>query len=266
MRSMLEVKGISVVAKDKARLLSEINLRVAPGEAVGLTGKSGAGKTTLIKSLMGILDHRHRLTQGSISLDGVELAALRAKARWERCGTLLGFIPQNPMTAFDSRVKIEKQMVETFRLRLRKSKEEARALARETLLAVNLRDISRVLDSFPGQLSGGMLQRVSVAFLLGMKPRYILADEPTSALDAANREMLLELLAAQLAGAGILLISHDVDALRSLCSTVHVLEEGRITESGTMDALLTAPLRPWTMEFAAAYQKQCEGESAWESC
>ena len=98
------------------------------------------------------------------------------------------------MTAFDPHMKIGAQMMQTFRIRLNLSKDKALTLAREQLLAVNLEDVERILNAFPSQLSGGMLQRVSMACLGGLAPRYILADEPTSALDAENRDHLLTLL------------------------------------------------------------------------
>lgn len=109
-----------------------------------------------------------------------------------------------------------------------------------------------MLDSYPAQLSGGMLQRAAAALLLALHPRYILADEPTSALDAENRTLLLELLEQQRESAGILFISHDVAALRALCGTVYVMEHGMLTEQGTMQELLEHPKQAWTKEYAAA--------------
>ena len=107
-------------------------------------------------------------------------------------------------------------------------------------------------DDYPGQLSGGMLQRAAAALLMALHPKYILADEPTSALDAENRTLLLELLEKQRETAGILFISHDVAALRALCGTVYVMEHGMLTEQGTMQELLEHPKQAWTKEYAEA--------------
>lgn len=262
---MLEISGVSVTARHGVRLLDDVSLAVPFGGAIGLTGQSGAGKSTLIKCVMGILDRRCHMT-GSVRVDDTPLESLPAKVRRARCGTTLGFIPQNPMTAFDPRTKISAQMIETYTLKLRMEKRAALALAAETLAAVNLSDVPRVLDSYPGQLSGGMLQRITLALILGLNPRYILADEPTSALDDDNRTILLSLLQKQLPKSGILLISHDVDALKALCGTVHVMEHGQITESGTMASLLERPVREWTVAFAQAYANRAEGGFAWQAC
>ena len=157
-----------------------------------------------------------------------------------------------PMTAFDPRLKLGRQMEETLRLRTGVSGKAALEQA-ETLLAdLGLSQPRRVLDSYPAQLSGGMLQRAAAALLLALHPRYILADEPTSALDAENRTLLLELLEQQRESAGILFISHDVAALRALCGTVYVMEHGMLTEQGTMQELLEHPKQAWTKEYAAA--------------
>ena len=141
---------------------------------------------------------------------------------------------------------------ETLRLRAGVSGKAALERAETLLTDLGLSQPRRVLDSYPAQLSGGMLQRAAAALLLVLHPRYILADEPTSALDAENRTLLLELLEQQRESAGILFISHDVAALRALCGTVYVMEHGMLTEQGTMQELLEHPKQAWTKEYAAA--------------
>jgi ABC-type glutathione transport system ATPase component len=249
---VLEIKNLSVESKKHINLLNDICFSLQYGESIGLTGQSGAGKTTLIKAVMGILGKTCRVKEGDILLDGLGLTALSSSRKRDLCGTTLGYIPQNPMTAFDRRIKIGKQIIETFRMRLRLSKEEAYHLALEKLQMVNLDDTSRVMESYPLQLSGGMLQRVSMAILLGLKPKYILADEPTSALDEDNRDMILDLLMNQMNDSGILMISHDVFALESLCEMILVMERGRIIEGGPMEKLLLSPKQEWTKKFSAA--------------
>lgn len=260
---MLEVNQVVVTASNKKPLLRDISFSLAPGQIIGLTGQSGAGKTTLIKSVMGILDRTCRMESGTIAVDGMNLNTLPPSKRRHLCGTTLGFVPQNPMTAFDSRIKLGRQMTETFRLHFSLSPQQAEGLAKEQLQAVNLTDTERVLNSYPTQLSGGMLQRVAMAILIGLCPRYILADEPTSALDEANRLLVLDLLREQGKQAGVLMISHDVPALQSLCENVLVMESGTITETGTMDMLLEYPQQEWTKQFAAANHKPQKGEWEW---
>ena len=238
---MLEVQNLSVTARNGAQLLKQISFQIETGAAMGLTGQSGAGKTTLLKALLGILSGGCQVSGGTIQVDGQSLWALSPRKRRELCGTTLGFIPQNPMTAFDPRLKMGRQMEETLRLRTGVSGKEAVEQAEALLAELGLSQPRRVLDSYPAQLSGGMLQRAAAALLLALHPRYILADEPTSALDAENRET-----------AGILFISHDVAALRALCGTVYVMEHGMLTEQGTMQELLEHPKQAWTKEYAAA--------------
>ena len=172
---MLEVQNLSVTARNGAQLLKQISFQLETGEAVGLTGQSGAGKTTLLKALLGILSGGCQVSGGTIQVDGQSLWALSPRKRRELCGTTLGFIPQNPMTAFDPRLKLGRQMEETLRLRTGVSGKTSLERA-ETLLAdLGLSQPRRVLNSYPAQLSGGMLQRAAAALLLALHPRYILA-------------------------------------------------------------------------------------------
>ena len=194
---MLEVQNLSVTARNGAQLLKQISFQIEIGEAVGLTGQSGAGKTTLLKALLGILSGGCQVSGGTIQVDGQSLWALSPRKRRELCGTTLGFIPQNPMTAFDPRLKLGRQMEETLRLRTGVSGKEVVEQAEALLAELGLSQPRRVLDSYPAQLSGGMLQRAAAALLMALHPKYILADEPTSALDAENRTLLLELLEKQ---------------------------------------------------------------------
>ena len=135
---MLEIKNLYVEGKGHAQLLRGVSFSMKLGECIGLTGPSGAGKTTIIKAIMGVLDHTCRIPSGDILLDGVSLPAMPPAKRRDLCGTTLGFIPQNPMTAFDPHIRMGKLMEETFCLRLNCSKAEARKLAADTLRRVNL--------------------------------------------------------------------------------------------------------------------------------
>lgn len=260
---MLKIEGLSVKANNGILLLEDVSLAIASGDIIGLTGASGSGKTTLLKSIMGILDKNSAISNGSIFVNNKDICKLGIKGRRELCGKTIGFIPQNPMTAFDPRIKIGRQMRETLCIRLGISKSDADNLSAEKLITLNLKDYKRILGSYPGQLSGGMLQRIAVALMLALQPKYILADEPTSGLDEVNREILTQTLKEQKKEMGILFISHDVDALSALCGSVFVMEHGKITEAGTMEKLLKGPQREWTKGFAAAHKKMEERSFIW---
>ena len=152
---MLEVNNLSVTVRNGAQLLNQISFQIKIGEAIGLTGQSGAGKTTLLKALLGILSGGCQVSGGTIQVEGQSLWALSARKRRELCGTTLGFIPQNPMTAFDPRLKMGRQMEETLRLRIGVSRKEAVERAETLLAELGLSQPRRVLDSYPAQLSSG---------------------------------------------------------------------------------------------------------------
>ena len=180
---MMEVKDLTARTRKGKLLLDHVSFALEPGGCTGLTGASGSGKTTLLKALLGVSDPDVAICGGQLLLDGKNLLQQAEKVRRELCGTTLGFIPQNPMTALNLHVSIGAQMTETFRKRLHIEKKAAQKLSMEALKKVHLTDRERVYRAYPGQLSGGMLQRVTMAILIGLAPRYIFPDEPTSALD-----------------------------------------------------------------------------------
>ena len=254
---MIEVKNLSVQTSKGVVLLDRVEFTLTPGVCTGLTGASGSGKTTLIKSIMGMNGGDLEVPQGQILLDGDDLLKRSTKERRGLCGKTIGFIPQNPMTAFFPHAKMDRQIIETLRMHTCTDKKQARELAENVLRKVNLTDTKRVLRAYPGELSGGMLQRIAMALILGTKPKYVLADEPTSALDEANRDLLLELLREYQKNAAILFISHDTEAMKALCSITHVMEHGEIIETQATEQLFINPQQPWTKRFAeAAYHRE----------
>lgn len=260
---MLEVQNLSVTARNGAQLLKQISFQIETGEAVGLTGQSGAGKTTLLKALLGILSGGCQVSGGTIQVDGQSLWALSPRKRRELCGTTLGFIPQNPMTAFDPRLKLGRQMEETLRLRAGVSGKAALERAETLLTDLGLSQPRRVLDSYPAQLSGGMLQRAAAALLLALHPRYILADEPTSALDEDNKSYLTQELARMKQQSAILFVSHDDTAIRTLCDELLVMQNGTIAERGTTSNLVASPQEEWTKEFVRLASTEEGGGWTW---
>lgn len=261
---MLKIEHLAVKESSGRYLLKDVSIEISLGQVIGLTGRSGSGKTTLLRSVFGILHRNCRIEAGKILLDDVDLSRLSRKTHRELCGKKLGFIPQNPMIAFDGRLKIGYQMRETFINRLHINAIEANTLAKDKLISVNLKDTERILEAYPSELSGGMLQRIAAAILLGMSPDYILADEPTSELDEENRDLLLNILHEKMTDKGILFVSHDVAALKALCQNVYVLEDGQIIEHGTMDKLLTNPQTDWMKKFSVLSNEESRGEWKWE--
>ena len=259
---MLEIKNLTIQPKNGAPILRDVSLSLNTGACVGLTGASGSGKTTLIKSIMGMYGGDLEVPRGKILLDGDNLLVHPLKERRKLCGKVIGFIPQNPMTAFFPHAKVGRQITETLQMHTGLDKKQAQSLAADVLRQVNLPDTKRVMNSYPGELSGGMLQRIAMALILGTRPQYVLADEPTSALDEANRDLLLELLMSYQNSAAILFISHDVEAMKALCPVSHVMERGKIIETqATMELL--HPQQPWTKRFAEAACHREEVDWKW---
>ncbi len=261
---MLKINQLSVKEKFGRLLLDQVTIEIPSGAIIGLTGHSGSGKTTLLRSVFGMLHRDCQIKEGKIFIDGIDLHGLSRREHRALCGKKIGFIPQNPMTAFDSRLKIGCQIQETFQRRLQLTKSKAIVLAKEKLDLVNLTETPRVLNAYPGELSGGMLQRVAAAILLGMSPDYILADEPTAALDEENRNLLLAVLQTQMRDKGILFVSHDVGVLQKLCNKVYVMGAGKVIEQGKMEQLLTKPKTDWMKQFSSLSKKENRGEWAWE--
>ncbi|MDF2856618.1 MAG: Nickel-transporting ATPase [Neobacillus sp.] len=261
---MLKINKLSVKEKSGRFLLDQVSIEIPSGAIIGLTGHSGSGKTTLLRSIFGMLHTDCQIKDGKIFMNDTDLLCLSHREHRSLCGRKVGFIPQTPMTAFDSRLKIGYQIQETFQRRLQLTKSKAIALAKEKLDLVNLKETQRVLNAYPGELSGGMLQRVATAILLGMSPDYILADEPTAALDEENRNLLLDVLRTQMQDKGILFVSHDVGALQRLCNNVYVLGTGKVIEQGNMNQLLTKPQTDWMKQFSSLSRKESRGKWEWE--
>lgn len=261
---MMKIEQLSVKDKSGHFLLEEVSMDIPSGAITGLTGHSGSGKTTLLRSVFGMLHADCQLESGEILIDDMELLSLAPGEHRRLCGKKIGFIPQSPMTAFDSRLKIGYQIIETFQKRLYLNKTEALDLAKRTLDLVNLKDMERVLNAYSSELSGGMLQRVAAAILLGLSPDYILADEPTAALDKENSNLLLELILTKMGDKGILFVSHDMEALQKLCKHVYVLGAGRVIEEGSMEQLLTNPKTDFMKQFSSLGRKESPGEWKWE--
>ena len=264
MKAVLEIRNLTVTAREGRRLLDDVSLCLNKGEIIGLTGESGCGKTTLIKSMMGFLRTEQLSLSGQILLDARNITALPAKEHAALRGTTFALIPQSPMTAFDPSWKIGAQMEETLRIKLHLSRKEAMERAEESLSNVNLADTKRILGSYPGQLSGGMLQRVAVALVFALEPEYILADEPTSALDEENCDIITDLLLGSKKRAGVLLVSHDARTLKRAADRLLVMHDGKIVDAGETDEVFTKPQNLHTIEFVRGAQRGKEDVWLWE--
>jgi peptide/nickel transport system ATP-binding protein len=235
-------------------LLRGIDLAVAAGEVHALVGESGAGKSMVGRSVLGILPPAVRVFEGQVRLLGRDWLALPEPERRRHLGRDVSLIPQDPQTALNPATTIGRQTSDVLRLHLRLGRREARERAAQLLAAVQIRQPARVLDQYPHELSGGMRQRVLIAIAFACKPKLIVADEPTTALDVTVQREILRLLRAlqRDEGAAVLFITHNLGLVAKLCDRVSVIHSGRIVEDGDVGTIFTAPKREYTRALFAA--------------
>lgn len=265
MTELLRVSDLSVVFDTPAgRVYANrgINLSVNENEAVGVMGESGCGKTVLFLSLLR-LQQPGRIVRGSVIFDGHDLARLSASQMQRVRGRQMALVPQDHSTALNPAFTVGQQLDEALLIRDRGGglwrtlpvgrwaggsqarSEEIRSVLDELALG-ELVDTARLLGRYPHQLSGGIRQRVLIAMALLGRPRLLVADEPTTALDRASRAQTLEVLSALRGRMAMVVISHDLDAIRRTCDRVAVMYAGRVIETGPMDSVFGHPSHPYT--------------------
>ncbi|MEU5218244.1 ABC transporter ATP-binding protein [Streptomyces sp. NPDC020807] len=248
----LEIRGLRVTLPGTARpVLDGVDLRVAAGETVALVGESGSGKSLTSRSALHLLPPGAEV-EGAVRVSGEDVLTLDAdRLRALRTGTV-SMVFQDPRAALNPLRRIGDFLVESVTLTGAMTKEAAAARAVELLEAVGL-DAS-ALRRYPGQVSGGMLQRVMIAAALMGDPALVLADEPTTALDVTTQAEVIALLAELRArfGTGLLFVTHDLDLAAAISDRVYVMYAGRIAESGPADELFARPRHPYTAALLAS--------------
>ena len=225
-----------------------VSLDVRRGEVHGLIGESGSGKTQTAFSVLGLLPRGGRVTAGTISFDGVELADADERAYAGIRGARIGYIPQEPMSSLDPSFTIGSQLVEPLRSVLGLSKKEATDRALALLDRVGIPEPRRTFDAYPFQVSGGMAQRVLIAGAVSTDPDLMIADEPTTALDVTVQAEVLDLLRDLQAERhmAMLLVTHNFGVVADLCDRVSVMQDGRFVEQGPVRAIFGRAEHPYT--------------------
>jgi oligopeptide/dipeptide ABC transporter ATP-binding protein len=226
------------------------SLYLDAGESLGIVGESGSGKSvTCLAALRLLRQPPARITADRLDLAGTDMVRADPKQLGELRGVMAAMIFQDPMTAFDPVFTIGHQIIETIRAHRPSSKREARAEAASLLQRVEIKKPEVVLDSYPHQLSGGMLQRAMIAMALSCRPKVLFADEPTTALDVTIQAQILQLIKAlqQEFGMGLVMITHDLGVIAETVDRVVVLYGGKVMEQGPVQDLFDAPLHPYTI-------------------
>ena len=248
----LEVSDLEVTFHRRGRdlpVLKGVTLRIGRGEAYGLVGESGCGKTTLAMAALRYLAANGTVDAGRVLVDGRDVSSLSGEALRKWRGEAVSMVYQDPATALSPAMRIGDQVAEVFRYHERVSKTEARERARESLRRVALPDPDATMRRYPFELSGGQQQRVVIAMALAVNPRLLVLDEPTTGLDATVEAEILDLI-EELRGrinAAILLITHNLGLVARLCERVGVLYAGRLVEEGPAREIFTDPRHPYTM-------------------
>ena len=248
---LLRVKDLRVYYTAGGEIINAVNgvdLEVRRGETLGLVGETGAGKTTIAKSIMRILpDPPAKIGGGEIYLDGQELLHLPEKKMREIRGKKISMIFQDPMTALNPVFTVGEQIEEVIMLHEKVNKGEAAVKARQMLELVGIPG-DRSGD-YPHQFSGGMKQRVVIAMALACSPELILADEPTTALDVTIQAQILDMIKAlkEKQNTSMILITHDLGVVAEVCDRVAVVYAGEIIEYGTKEEIFDYPAHPYTV-------------------
>lgn len=246
----LEIRGLTVcfgTEKGVIRPVNDVSLDVPAGSVVGIVGESGCGKSMTARAVMGLLRPPGRITGGTVTLCGREITSLPEKEKRKLRGAEISMIFQEPMTSLNPLIRVGKQVDEAIRLHTDCSREESKARTLEMFREVEIPEPENRYDCYPHQLSGGLRQRVLIAMAMACRPKLLIADEPTTALDVTVEAQILRLLEGlRGAGTSVLIISHNLGVIASVCDYVYVMYAGRIVEQAETAALFDRPLHPYT--------------------
>lgn len=237
--------------------VQDVSFTLRPGEILGIVGESGCGKSTLLKAAMGLLGSSGMVTRGDIWYKGRNLPDLPARALRKLNGPEFGMIFQSAGSSFCPIRTVGAQLYEMMKEHGTISQKESQAQALELLGKLGFDDGLRILKSYPFELSGGMQQRVGIAAAMLLHPSVLLADEPTAALDVSVQKQVLEelLFLRNAFGTAILLVTHNIGIIRMMADQVLILQNGRMVEYGSTQAVLEHPQAEYTRQLLAAVPK-----------
>lgn len=232
----------------EVKALNGVSFSMNEGEVLGIVGESGSGKSVTAYSIMGLTAYPGKLIGGTIYFNGHQIEKMSEKEMRKIRGNEVSIIFQDPMTSLNPVYTIGNQITEVIRLHTGKSKKEAYDRAKELLELVGINEPTKRLKQYPYELSGGMRQRVMIAIALACEPKLLIADEPTTALDVTIQAQILELMQElrQKLGMSIIMITHDLGVVASMCERIAVMYAGHIVEYGTADEIFYEPKHEYT--------------------
>jgi peptide/nickel transport system ATP-binding protein len=247
-RAFLSVRDLCVTI-GRAAPLDRVSFELDKGQILGVVGESGSGKSLTAMSIMGLLPLiGGRVSSGSITLGGTELAGLDEPEYRKLRGKRIALISQNPMTSLDPIVRVGAQIDQVAMMHLGLSREAAQARSITLLQQLRIPDAATVYHQYPHQMSGGMKQRIVIAMALAGDAELIVADEPTIALDVTIQAQIIQILVELVRNRGLalMLITHDMGVVAQACDHVVVLYAGRVAESNSVHGIFASPKHPYT--------------------
>ena len=250
MSAILKVENLNVTLtyrKTSKKLVENVNFEVHPGECLGILGESGSGKSMTVKSILGLLDKNFHVS-GSAVFDGHDLLKESKEELRRLRGSRITMVLQNPMTCFDPLYRIGNQMSETFATHTTWNAQEIRSHCLKILNQMQILNGEEVLQKYPHQLSGGMLQRIMIGIAMALQPELLIADEPTTAIDAITQYEILEefIRIKKNKNTAMLFITHDLGAISKVADRILVMNSGHIVDSGNFEHIRNHAQDPYT--------------------
>ena len=249
---ILEVKDLhTTFSTDQGgvvRAVNGVSFNLEPGKILGIVGESGSGKSVTAYSIMRILSENGGITGGQVLYKGQDITKWSEKQMQAFRGKCCSIIFQDPMTSLNPVFTIGNQLMEAITLHTDRNKEQAKARAIEMLSLVGINEPEKRIKQYPYELSGGMRQRVMIAMALACEPDILIADEPTTALDVTIQAQILELMQdlQKKLGMAIIIVTHDLGVIASMCDEIIVMYGGRVCERGTADDIFYRPAHEYT--------------------
>jgi ABC-type dipeptide/oligopeptide/nickel transport system ATPase component len=253
-KSFLNINNLSIKYGTQEPVVKNISMSIGKNDIVGIVGESGSGKSTLIRSLLGILPTGSSICSGDIIFKDKNLLKLSQKEWRGIRGNKIAMIFQDAGRSLTPILKIGDQFIETIRSHFNISKADAHDKAIDMLGKMQLPDASRIMNSYPFELSGGMKQRVAIAMAMTMEPELLLADEPTSSLDVTvQAQVVREMMELRKNfNTTIIMVTHNMGVAAYMCDKIGVMNQGELVEWGTKDQVIDHTKSDYTRKLLAA--------------